>query len=431
VSEFSNDIESNGAPLNPPKPMEQLVRRIIDSLPLLDKKAVAAALDEVKARPRSALHYLFDNISSTNSATRSIVGYLVARCGGGSDVIDNLNAVIFDADQPDEIKVSANDILAELGSPVDPDVFAMSVPNAEELRATLRTHAMDMLARGDVEHAVAHARALEATDRYLLIHDAAARHPDCAVSFMKPLASDAPDNAMAVVNAIGSEALPDGVGLLKTLAESDDRTLQKLIKRTLFEMRKAGVEVPEEKPEPDAAPVRRSSTGEWSEFRCLLSEPTSGGLILSVMAWTNPKGRLRVFTVLLDPWKRGIERAAFRTGMSKSSFARFISSQSGSRMDLTETTADACLAAIARGLRVARELGTPVPLDFGLGKPFLGDIDREAERIEHPFTCSRCQAPLDAESIRRIRELAAYDNIPAETRCIACRSKTSDSEVNP
>ena len=105
----------------------------------------------------------------------------------------------------------------------------------------------------------------------------------------------------------------------------------------------------------------------------------------------------------------------------QSSFERFVGSQSSERMKLRQTSLEECRRTVARGLRVTKELGMPVPFDFGLGRPLLGDVERDVEAIGNPFQCVRCGAALDEETVAKIRELAPYDNMTPETRCAACR----------
>ena len=82
---------------------------------------------------------------------------------------------------------------------------------------------------------------------------------------------------------------------------------------------------------------------------------------------------------------------------------------------------------------MAREVGAPLPFDFGLGRPLLGDLEREVGLVENPFLCSRCAVPLDEKTVEKIRVAAPYDNIPVETRCTACRAKgvAATSRIGP
>ena len=132
---------------------------------------------------------------------------------------------------------------------------------------------------------------------------------------------------------------------------------------------------------------------------------------------------MKVFSVLVDPWKRGIQQAGLRVDMSKSSFDRFLQSQSGAKLRMKETSLDECRKLVARGVRVAKEFGAPLPFDFGMGRPLLGDLDAEIAAIKNPFLCSACGRALDAETVEKIRTVAPYEHIPAETRCAACRAK--------
>jgi len=418
---LSEDALAGAAGRGAPKPIERLVRKIVEGLPLLDRKTVEEALAEIETHPRASLHFLFQRIGSDDADTRAVVAWLLARCEG-PDVVDDLNAVIFDAEQSDRTKVLANEILASLGKPVDPDVFAMSVSDADATKKELPSHALALLAEGRAEDAAAHAAGMDAADRYLAMHDGAMQFKEKALGFLDILARQSPENAAAATGAIGALPLAAGAPLLADLLTSADRSLQKLIKRILFDMRKAGVEVPRDKTAEIGVGPTEKADGELPLYRALMSDPSPEGVVLVIVARRRPNGRLKVFSVIVSLWKRGIDRAALRVNMSRSSFERFITSQSSERMKLHQTSLEECRHMIARGLRVTKELGAPVPLDFGLGKPLLGDVDRDVEKIGNPFQCARCGAELDEATAAKIRELASYDNMMPETRCAACRA---------
>jgi len=405
-------------------PIEKLVGKIVAALPLLDEKALEAALAEIKERPRASLHCLFERFTSADDAERWVIRHLLLR-SADADVADDLNALIFDASQGAWVKVMANDILGELGSPVDPDVFAMSVPDPEALQAKLPSQVARKLAAGEPEAAAAHARELDANVRSIVIHEVVAALKERAVPLLQALARESERNAMSVVDAVEQNRLEAGVPLLLDLQESEGRALQKQIKRALYELRKAGVAIPETE-ESEPSPVERQEKG-LSPYRMLIGESASRGLTVVAMSWKRPNGRLKVLTVVLDLWRRGLDDAALRADMSRSSFERFVGERLGRKMRWEEATFEQCRALIARGVRVAREFGTPLPFDFSMGKELLGDIEREAADIENPFVCSACGRPLDDASVARIRAAAPYDTMPIETRCAECRGRGGDS----
>ena len=271
--------------------IERLFTQLAAELPLLDMKILGAVLAEVKARPRASHRYLFKQFNSADPARRAVASRILAR-SGSADVMDELNAAIFDADQEPWIKILANDLLAELGSPVDPDVFAMSVPQSKELQAKLPSRVLRLLADGDTAAAVEHARTLHAADRSLIIYEVVAREKERALGFLEALAADDEASAAAVVCAIGMEKLEAAVPLLLELQRTAARDLAKLIKKTFFEMRKAGIEVPEEEPSDAHRPAGSDAADGLTPYRMKLSEPTARGSVLAVMAWRRPNGRL-------------------------------------------------------------------------------------------------------------------------------------------
>ena len=321
------------------------------------------------------------------------------------------------------MKVLANSLLAQLGSAVDPDVFAMTVPQAEEVERKLPSRALQLLKQGNVTGAVEHARTLQPAERWLIMHSAAETEKARALPFLEALARDDEGNATAAASVIAGAKLAEGVPFLLELQRTAGRELQKLIKKLLFDLREEGIAAPEEKPRAPEPAAAEAEDDQLPLHRAIASEPSPNGLILVTVARARPNGRLKVFSVLVDPWKRGIQQAGLRVDMSKSSFDRFLQSQSGAKLRMKETSLDECRKLVARGVRVAKEFGSPLPFDFGMGRALLGDLDAEIAAIENPFLCSACGKALDAEAVEKIRTVAPYEQIPAETRCAACRVK--------
>jgi len=405
--------------------MHRLVTALIEALPVFDRKTFDAAVAELRERPRASLHYLFQNFGTDDPALTAMVCRILAEYGG-PDVIDNLNAIVFDAESAEEAKVRANDLLSAHGQAIDPDVFAMSVADPDRYEEHLPSRVIQLLRKNDIAAAVAKARKLHQAERSILITDAIRQSPDTAAQLIETLADDSEENALAAVAAIGAEKFEPGVALLGKLQGTASRTLQKLIKRTAFELRAEGISIPhvagETRP---PAPAPEAATEELPLYRAVMSEPTRSGLILVMVARTRTDRRLKVFTVLVSLWKRGILEAGLRVNMSRSSFERFLQSRADEGIALVDVPLEECRRMVARGMRVAREFGAPLPFDFGVGKSLLGDVDAVAEELENPFLCSRCGKPLDADTIERIRASSAYDNIPVETRCAECRAAPS------
>lgn len=415
----------SAAPAAVPTQLEKLLDSLVAALPALDRKLFNDALDEARQHPRAALRTLFQFFGGKDPARRAVAARLLAAIGN-ADVQDNLNGLIVDAGVDDWTKVQAGDLLAELGSPVDGDIFAMSVPNAQPLRAKLPSRALDMLAAGDAAGAVKHVQTLAPADHWLIMHRAVARSKEAALPMLAALARETEADAVATVSAISGEKFAAGVPLLLELQHDADKELLKLIKKALFDMRNAGVDVPaEERPQPAAPETVEKGSEDGEEeaplYRALVSEVSPQGLILVTVARVRSNGRLKVFSVLVDLWKRGIQQAAVRMTMSKSSFDRFVETQGGAKLRMKSATLEECRRVVARGVRVAREFDAPLPFDFGMGRSILGEIEREIAEIATPFLCSGCSKPLDAQTVERIRATAPYDNIPAETRCLDCR----------
>ncbi len=403
--------------------IERLLDVLVEAMPILDRKTFDAAVAEIRARPHSSMHALFNRFDSPEPAMRAVVARLLVECGG-ADVIDNLNAVIFDAEAADEAKVRANDILERLGQPVDPDVFGMSVADPEPIRRQLPSRVREMLNAGDPGGAVRAARDLEQAERTLLINDVLRDNAPSGIEFVEQLAESHAADARAAVAAIGAETCEAGLPLLTRLQERADRDLLKLIKKTLYDLREEGVAVPETKPaEPAGAETPTKQETELPIYKAMMSEVSPQGTVVVVVSRMRPDRRLKVFTALVSLWRRGIQQAGFNPNMSRSSFDRFVKDHAQGQMKMRPASLDDCRRMVARGMRVAHEFGTPIPFDFGVGKTLLGDVDAEAANLNSPFICSGCGQPLDEETVAKIRASAAYENIPVETRCPACRGE--------
>lgn len=427
ASQRSETDLSAGRPAVAPN-IQKLIADIVESLPVVDARALDAAVAELKGHPGASLHYLFESFTSADAATRAIVARVLAECGG-DDVIDNLNAVIFDAAQDAHTKVLANDLLAELGHAVDPDVFAMGVPDAETLRQKLPSRALHLLAENDVAAAVDHARSLDQADRCMIILTAASRYGERARPLLKALAEADEADAFAVAGTISSLKLAAGAPLLIAMQRIANKPLQKLIKKALFGLRKAGVAAAEEKPRAEKGPAGGVAESQLEVYGAMMSEARSNEPILVILARVRPNGRLKVFTALVDFSKRGIQEAVIRLDMSKSSFDRFVTSQARTKLPLRKATVEECRRVVARGFCVAKEFGSRIPVDFSLGKQLLGDMEAEVASIENPFLCATCGKALDAETVEKIRAAAPYDNIPVETRCVACRGAGREPQL--
>ena len=402
------------------------IEALVEALPIFDRKTFEAAVAEAKEHPRASLHYLFERFGSDDPAIQAMVNRVLVECAG-PDVIDNLNAVIFDADRNDRIKVMANDLLATLGRPVDADVFAMSVPDPEPLQRKLPSRVKALLAEEKTDAAIEAALALHPAERAVLISDVLRENAAGALALAERLVRENSDGAKAVVAAIGAAKFEAGVPLVQALQQNADRSLQRLIRKTLFDLREGGVAVPglqaTAQHTPGTASAQDAAGKELPLYRALMSDVSPAGSTLVVVARRRPDGRLRVLSVVVSLWKRGIQQAAANPNMSRSSFERFLRNQPTGRLVLKEAALDACRNAVARGIRVAKDFGTPLPFDFGAGKSLLGAVDEAAETMETPFLCSVCGEPLDAHTVANIRASAPYENIPVETRCARCREE--------
>jgi len=281
------------APPPTPSPMEKIIGRIAADLPVFESKVFEEAIEEMRERPRASLQYLLGRLASGDPATRAIAVQVLSKIGG-ADIVDDLNALIFDIGQEVYVKVLANSLLAQFGSAVDPDVFAMTAPNAEEAARKLPSRALQLLKGGNVTGAVEHARTLDPAERWLMMHSAAQAERAQALPFLEALARGDEGDATAAASAIAAAKLAEGVPFLLELQRTSGRELQKLIKKFLFDLREDGIELPEEKPKAVEPPPAEAEDDELPLHRAIASEPSPNGLILVTVARARPNGRLKV-----------------------------------------------------------------------------------------------------------------------------------------
>jgi len=425
----SNDTNESALPAGglAPDRMGETFERLLADLPGLDLDRLFSLVEAARLFPASGRRLLLERFVKGPPAARALAYWVLAEVGSG--VSDDLNALVFDASQSDETKVRADELLAEFGQAIDPDVLATSVSDPAAGRRNSPWQVARDLAAGDLDGALERLATLDAPTRAVVIHRLARSDAAAALPLFERLCEASPADAEAVVSAVSQCPHERAVGLLARLAEGPDRTVQKAARRALHSMRTSGFEVPDHllrpRGEAPAAPPQREGRPEARElpvYKCLAVFSKDRRLAAVNVAREYPNGRLQVLTAVVDFYKRGVRGARYYVDMSKSRFRRVLRESGAFRPE--ELPIEACRRLVARGIRVAREVGTPLPFDLQAGKHVLGDVMADVEAIEEPFRCSSCGGRLPAETIEQIRQAAAYEQVAVETRCEACRKDT-------
>ena len=395
--------------------MEQDLEALAQGLPTLDLKVMSRVVKGIQTYPTAALRVLFKKLDDEDPSVQAVAERILAGCRV-EDVVDNLKATVFDVSASSMQKVRANDLLSEVDMPIDPDVLEMSVPNAAELAEALPSRVYEALEACRTDEALERFGRLAQAQQAMLVHRVAAQHPEGAVAFLARAAAEGEYLQHAVLSAIGSYAMADALDLVLGLADRGSKDIQKEVKRTLFELKAAGVDVPEQAPVKEPEPKTEPTDDELPLHRVLLGEGKNGEVSFVSVARRRPSGRLKVLIMMIDPWQGGIRMAAFRSDASQSAYERSVRAAPG-EVTLRDADIEEVRSAVSRALAAAKALGTRIPLDFQLGRSLLGDLEEEIA----PFRCVGCGAALGGDALAQVRDAMVYQHVKVEKRCQACR----------
>jgi len=218
----------------------------------------------------------------------------------------------------------------------------------------------------------------------------------------------------------GVPALVEAVDLVADLACVGSKDVQKAAKRTLFDLKAAGVDVPEPAPSAAAEPEPERADHELPIHRVLVGEEQDGNPGFVSLARLRPNGRLKVLVLTMDLWGGGLLAAGYRSDTSKTAFERTLE-RTPETMTVRDVDLDEARRCVARGLAVTKAVGAKIPLDYQLGKSLLGPMDEEIAAAGVPFRCEGCGAELGEDTIRQVRDSMVYRHVKVEKRCDACR----------
>jgi len=408
--------------------MDQLIDKIVTGLPELDVRAIESVVKETQRDRSGAFKRLFKKFQAQDPGLQAVIPAILAKCRR-SEVVDQMNLIILDDSKSDWVRARANDLLAEIGEPMDQDVYEMTVPGARDLAERLPSRVLALLDEGRVDQAVERFASLETPFRIVLMYRLVNERRAAALPFLERAVEEDEEAAHAAALVLARAALPESVDLLQKLSSGHGRQVQKAARRALFALRAAGVEVPEARPEPDEAPSSAPSNADLPLYRTLMSASEETTLGLAVVARERPDGWLRVLSVVADVYKGGILQASYHLDMSKSRFRRVFETPDPRYPAFEPRSLDECVRFIARGVRATHEFGASIPYDLQLGKSLIKDLDAEVERVGSPFRCRVCGGALDDAMVERIKALAPYETMTVDPICASCKDadqKTKD-----
>jgi len=401
--------------------MERAFGELLASLPELDFGRLERLAADARSYPANSYPVLLEKLNGDDVCAGTLA-FLVLRECGDAELKDRLGAAVFDVSLDDRAKVRANELLIELGAPVDADVLEMSVSNAAEIAGEFPSTILRALDAGDQAGAVEALRKLDERARAIVIHTLARRGLATALPLFDEILGGNETDTCAVASALGQAGDEAAAPVLTRLAESPSRGVQKTARRALYAMGVAVEEEPEAAEAAGEAGEERAGTRELPLHKSLSAWAPDRSMAVVAVAREYPNGRLKALITVLDFWRRGIFDARFRINMSRAEFRRHLRERFRSEITFENTPIEECLQLVARGLRVAREIGTPIPFDLQSGKDILGDMTAAEAAIANPFLCRECGAELDEDVIAAIKDAAGF-YMPVETRCAACCRK--------
>jgi len=405
--------------------MEKMLESMAKDLPRWDGKTFEKIVEEAAAFPQQALRILCKRLAGKDEAEQAVTARALAKMEG-PELVERMKAVIFDV-TPDAAKAQANEILKLRGAAPAQDELEMSLPNAAELAARMPERVRDDLAAGKTAEAADRFKALSPARQAVLIHGLGQDAPDLAAALFDKVAELTPAVSEAVIVCVADNVISAAAPVVARLAAGAPKDLQKTAKRALFDMKAAGVAVPEiaaPAPAPQPAAKPAAADNALPVYKACVSQRSKDDPCFLTLARERPDGRLKVLSVVADFWRGGVRNAGFRPDMSKSAFARTLKNWERDQ-PVKDVPYEELKKLVVRGLAVSKVVGGPLPMDFQLGRALLEPLDEAVAAAGSPFRCSECGVALGAEVVGQVRDAAVYSHVKVETRCQACRNATA------
>jgi hypothetical protein len=148
----------------------------------------------------------------------------------------------------------------------------------------------------------------------------------------------------------------------------------------------------------------REKKGELPLYKVM--KTTGEGSHAVIVAREKPNGNLQYINVLVDAWKMGLKDCFGSHNIPKLEFYNMVE---GAGEPYVDYGLDEALWLIKHGLRIAREVGTPVPDKFKEFEYILGDMGG-IEVGGSLYKCFRCgRGELTEGEVEKIKEVAKRD----------------------
>ncbi len=145
--------------------------------------------------------------------------------------------------------------------------------------------------------------------------------------------------------------------------------------------------------------------------------PESGcGSVL--VARHNPDGTLRVMSLLLDLWKRGLQDCFMDVSVEEAALEKHI--QSFEEPPYEEKELQECQRYINWAEKISQEVGHEVPWEYRRWKETLGNMNEAPAMEGSLYRCAKCMADLPHQAVELMKQYALRDDVQFYLACRKC-----------
>lgn len=155
-----------------------------------------------------------------------------------------------------------------------------------------------------------------------------------------------------------------------------------------------------------------------------MSDSEKSGLIVIAIGFQKPDGRLKAMVFLLDFWKTGLRDCVVDTDISKEEFERRFSIMADK--PAIQIKLEDAKKLIQRGLYIATNVGTPLPVDYQKWKHLLGDMSNVPNPPGSLYKCARCGADLSDALVKLIKDFSQSEDVHLYIVCSKCAGEFED-----
>ncbi len=135
----------------------------------------------------------------------------------------------------------------------------------------------------------------------------------------------------------------------------------------------------------------------------------SAGSYIIIVSRERTDEKLQFVSLLIDTWKMGLKDGYGSHKITKQNFQKKVLAELNRAGGFTEISLSEAHWAIKYGLRIAKEINTPVPLEFEEYKYILGDMD-DVKVEGSLYKCFKCgKGELSEDVVEMIKDVTRHD----------------------